>query len=585
MAKWIRWWGLIVFCSLVAITLLFWFVFADGLVRRAVEKAGTSLVGAEVDVAGADVTFSPLGVRLSGIAVTDPSSPGMNSLELSRVAFSLELLELLRRKVIIKEMAVEGFRFDTPRKRPGFVVKPPEKKPAATAGSGGFTLPSGDLPSAKTILAKESLASLSIIDETSSQIDKNREDWQRRVNGLPDRAKLDSYRSRVDKLKAASRSRSLSDAKTLLSDSRDLTGDLKNDITAVRQARSALTSDYAAARDAVDRAMRSPQEDIRRIREKYGLSASGAQNLSRTLFGGAVSSWIDRGFLWYGRLQPLFAGSGEKKGGTTVVKPLRAKGVDVRFREERPLPGLLVSFMNASMKPAAGTFDGEIRNITPEQDVLGSPLTFSFAGNGLQQLGSIKLSGTLDHVRPDASADAAAMTIRGYRITDMVLPGSTDLPATIREGLADISVSGKYDGSRISAHVEATARSVKFASSSEGSSGGISGAISSALEKVGSFSVTVDIAGTPDNYDVKITSDLDRVLKDAAGKVLGDKVAQFEKDLAAAIQERTGGKVKALQDTLGGMGALGGKIEGTEEQLNGLLRDATSLGGKTGLPF
>ena len=584
MAKWIRWWGLIAFVGVVGIILLFWFVFADGLVRRAVEKTGAALVGAEVDVKNADVTFFPLGIALSGIAVTDPAAPSSNSIELARVAFSLDIMNLLRRKVIINEMSVTGVRFNTHRDKPGFVVRHPET-PSARQQQSSLTLPAADLPSAREVLEKEQLGSLKLIDDAAAEVQKKREAWQTRMKELPDKSAIEAYRGRVEKLRAASRSLRLSDAKTFLSDTKNLSGDLKKDLDAVKQTRSTFSSDYASARDIVDRAVRAPQEDLRRIRDKYGLSSTGLQNMSRTLFGGAVTSWIDSGFLWYGRLKPLFAASGEKKGGSTVVKPLRARGVDVRFREERPLPGLLVAVVKASVQPSSGTFSGEIRNITPEQDVLGAPLTFSFAGSGLEETESVKISGMLDHIRPASSTDRVSVSLSGYRASGLPLSGSSDLPVTLQDGLIDVSVKGQYDGKRISAHIAALAHSVRFQAGSQGSPGGFAGAIRSALEKVSSFSLTADIAGTPEKYDVKVTSDLDRVLKEAAGRVLGDKAAAFEKELASAIQARTGDKLKSLQDSLGNMGSLGGKIDGVQEQLNSLLRDATSASGKTKLPF
>ena len=130
MKKWIRWPGLIGFVVFVAVFAALWFLFMDTLVRRAVEKAGTALVGAEVDLAAAKVTLVPLGVTLSGLQVTDPASPSTNSIEVNRIAFRLDSLNLFRRKVIIDEMAAEGMRFGTARKRPGKVVVPEEKKAA-----------------------------------------------------------------------------------------------------------------------------------------------------------------------------------------------------------------------------------------------------------------------------------------------------------------------------------------------------------------------------------------------------------------------------------------------------------------------
>jgi uncharacterized protein (TIGR03545 family) len=584
MSKLIRWWGLIAFVCFVGIVLLFWLVLADGLVRRAVEKTGTALVGAEVDVRSADLTFFPLGITLSSIAVTDPSAPSSNSIELERVAFSLDALNLLRRKVIINEMAVTGIRFNTPRAKPGFVVKHPER-PSAPRQQPFLTLPAANLPSAKEFLAKEQLASLTLIDEAAAEVRQKREAWQKRMGDLPDKSAMEAYRGRIEKLRAASRSLRFADAQNFLSEANRLSTDIKKELEDVKQVRSAFFSDYAATRRIVDEAARAPQDDLRKLRDKYGFSSAGLQNMSRLLFGSMFTSGIDRGFLWYGRLKPLFASSGEKKGNAIVAKPLRARGVDVRFREDHPLPNLLVSLVKASLQPSSGTFSGEIRNITPEQNVLGSPMTFFFAGSGLEKIGAVKVSGTLDHVRPAAPTDTVSLSVSGYRVSGLPLSGSSDLPITLQDGLINVSVSGQYDGKQISARIDASAYSVRFQAGSPGSPGGFAGAVRSALEQIHSFSLTADITGTPEHYEVKMTSDLDRILKDAVIRVAGDKAASFEKELSAAIQAQTGDKLKSLQDSLGGMSSLGGRIDGVQEQLNALLKDATSAGLKTKLPF
>jgi uncharacterized protein (TIGR03545 family) len=584
MAKWFRWWGLIAFFGIVGIALLFCLVFADAIVRRVIERTGTAIVGAEVDVKSAEVTFFPLGISLSGIAVTDPSAPLTNSIELSTVAFSLDALNLLRRKVIIHAMTVTGVRFNTPRTKPGFVVTRPDA-PSARPQPPSVTLPAMNLPSAAEILEKEHLGSLKILDVATIEVQKKQEAWQKRMHELPDASSIDGYRARVDKLRAASRLQRLSDARSVLAEAKSLSDGLQKDLAAVKQARAVFSTDYAAARDVVGRAVRAPQDDLRTLRDKYGFSSSGLQNMSRTLLGGAVTSWIDRGFLWYGRLKPLFASSPEKKGRLAVVKPLRARGVDVRFHEERPVPGLLIALIKASVQPSTGVFGGEVRNITPEQDVLGAPLTFSFSGSGLDTIGSVKISGALDHVRPASSSDSVFITVSGYRASGLSLSGSPDLSLTLQDGLIDVSMTGQYDGQRIAGRLTASARSVRFQTGSQGSPGQLVVSIRSALEKVTSFSLTADITGTPDHYEVTVTSDLDRVLKEAAGRFLGDKAASFEKELSAAVQARTGDKLKSLQDGFGGLGSLGGKIDVVQEQLNSLLRDATLAAGKTRLPF
>ena len=171
MKKWIRWQGLLAFIVITGALAIFWIFFFDGLVRRAIEKTGTLIVGAEVDVNKVDVALSPLGITLNGLQVTNPDAPATNSIECGRIAFTLDGLNLFRRKVIINEMAVESLRFDTPRKRPGTVrVKPPEEKRADDKKT-VFGMPL-EKPDVKSILQKEQLESLQLIETSKADLQK-----------------------------------------------------------------------------------------------------------------------------------------------------------------------------------------------------------------------------------------------------------------------------------------------------------------------------------------------------------------------------------------------------------------------------
>lgn len=584
MKKWVRWWGLIAFTAVVGSLLLFWLLFADGLVRRAVEKAGTAIAGAEVNVGSADVTFLPPGIVLNDIEVTDPQAPVNNSVQIGRTAFSLDGLLLLRRKVIVNEMAVEAVRFNVPRKRPGRVPAPPAKT-ARTAAEAPFSFPSLELPNAKNVLATEDLGSLAVIEQAKAEVAKSRAEWQKRLDLLPDRASLDRYRERVNTLKAASK-KGLKELSKSAADFRALQRDLDRDIAVVREAKRSFTTDYSRSKETVDHALLAPRDDVRRIKEKYGLSAAGLQNLSRALFGRTASSWVDTGLLWYGRLKPLMAREQRvvSKGTATVVKPLRAKGVDVRFKEHSPRPDLLVSLVKASFQPAAGTFDGTIRNITPDQNILGAPLTFFFSGNGLPNADRVILDGKFDHVHPARTEDTFRFRTQGYRASALVLTSHTELPVSLQQGVIDLDITGSSDGTTLSARIDASVHQARFETG--GGDGALISAVRSSLARVAQFMVTATISGTADNYAVSVSSDLDRVLKDAVGKAIGDKVAVFEKDLHAAIQARTADALQGLQGDLSGLGALGPAIDSIEGQLSSLLKETTQgAAGKIKLPF
>jgi uncharacterized protein (TIGR03545 family) len=308
--------------------------------------------------------------------------------------------------------------------------------------------------------------------------------------------------------------------------------------------------------------------------------------VSHALFGTTIVSWFDTGIMWFGRLKPLFAGSQEKKGNVIITKPVRRRGVDVRFRERSPLPDLLIRLVKASMDPPSGSFSGIIKNITPDQDILGSPLNFAFSGKGLHSVHALEIDGVLNHIRPAKPDDSLRIIAHGFKATDLVLSRHEALPVTLQEGLVDLDITGKNDGSAFSVRFVSMMHSVLLQAGKKGSSDAITESIRSSLSKVSNFSITASISGTPENYDMKISSDLDRVISDTIGKVVGGLATKFEKDLANAIQEKTGGNIKDLQSELGRLGSLGGNIVTLQSDLSALLLEATTgAKGKVRLPF
>ena len=153
----IRWPGLIAFLMIVAIGAAVWWLVVDTLVKRGIEAIGTKLVGAKVELARADVSLVPLGIELRRLQVTNPDEPMRNAVEITRMAFGMEALQLLRRKVIIDEMAIDGMQFNTVRQTSGAIVRQAEKKEGEKPGGSFIDLPSLDLPSAKDIVGKEDL--------------------------------------------------------------------------------------------------------------------------------------------------------------------------------------------------------------------------------------------------------------------------------------------------------------------------------------------------------------------------------------------------------------------------------------------
>ncbi len=589
MMQWIRWQGLLAFLLVVGVLAGIWFLVIDGVIERAIEQTGTKLVGARVDLEAADLSLFPLGLTLTGLHVTNPDSPMTNAVQAERISFLVDPGPLLRRKVIIENMAVEGVQFNRPRATSG-AVKTKEAGPGtdeATAPALPFTLPPVSVPSVQEILQKEELQSLKRIEALRQEIQTEQETWEKRLADLPNQAKLTEYKARVEKLKSAGQGGLggiLGGANEVVAIQKDVQADLQQ----IQTAKADLEQRIAGLRRDLEAVAKAPAEDLKRLKAKYAFTSEGLSNLSGALLQGPLREWIQTGLHWYRKVGPLVerqaARMSEQKA-ARVVKPLRGKGVDVRFPERAPLPNFLIRNTRVLVEIPSGTFTGTITNITPEQPVLGTPLTFAFDGENLKGLRSAKVSGELNRVDPASSRDSLRLAVREYRVKDLSLSSNADWPLALKNASADVDLDARLAGEAMDAMVAADLRSVTLTSEGQKDPGPVGKALKAALADIKQTRVKATITGTTKDYQLQLTSDLDRVLKNAVGKQVQSQLAGLERDLRGAIAKQVDKPLADLRASLSGLGGLDNELTARTGQLRNLLTSLPKAQGGLKLPF
>lgn len=592
MGRWIRWQGVVAFVVVAGLVAAVWFLLVDRAVERLIEQAGTAAVGAKVELDQADITLIPLGVTLSRLQVTNPDEPMTNAVEIARIAGSLDGLNLLRRKVIIEEVALDGVRFHTQRTTSGALTEQPKQPDGIPSKTGElFALPDIRLHDPKDILAKEldGLKSLSLADQLRAEVETEKEKWKQRIAELPDRAKLDEYKKRIEGLKSSGKG-GLGGILGGVAEVQKIQEELKRDLDRLTGAKKDLEQTVASLKQRAGDIAKTPQEDVKRLMERYSLSGQGLANLTRALFAGPLAGYVETALRWHQRLEPLLSRSTEGKAEAIeveVVKPLRGKGVDVRFKERAPLPDFLVRTARASVEVPAGMIRGTVKNITPDQPILGSPMTFSFAGEQLKGLESVTLDGTVNRVNRAKPKDTAQVKVAAYRLEHLGL-GGEGAPVTLKQGLADLDVKASLEGRRIDATVGSRVRSVQMAVGGKLGAGPVGEAIAGALADIQTFRVNAEIAGVREQYEVRLDSDLDQVLKDAVGRQAKAQIAKLEGQLRAAIDEKVEAKLSDVRRNLGGFDPFLQDLVGRLNLGKDILKLGTGgIGGKSGLhlPF
>ena len=402
MTKWIRWWGLGVFLALVAVFALLWLFVIDGFVENIIEEQGTELVGAKVELDNTDLSLFPTGLVLTRLQVTDPEKPMTNAVEVARISMGLDGLNLLRRKVIVEEMTVEGVQFGTARAYSGAVRDRPEARPGEEEKEAVFTLPSFEVPNVQEILEKEELETFKLIETLKADIQREREAWEERLKELPGKAEFAKYKERIDQLKSSTKG-GIGGILGGVEEVQSIKKEIEQDLEQIKTARKEFKEKTDLLKKRLAQAKAAPKNDVTRLQNKYSLSPQGLANMSQALLGSQIGSWVHQTAAWYEKVKPFLERvptEAGKKAGPEVQKPLRGKGVDVRFKEFQPLPDFLIRLANVSLNLDVGVISGKVEDITPDQAILGKPLTFAFSGEQLKDLQSMRLQGTLDHIVP-----------------------------------------------------------------------------------------------------------------------------------------------------------------------------------------
>jgi uncharacterized protein (TIGR03545 family) len=587
-AKWIRWQGVVAFVILGGLLAAVWWLVVDRVVKSMIEQTGTAVIGAKVELEAADVTLLPLGLTLSHLQITNPDEPMTNAVEIARIAAAVDALNLLRRKIIMEGMTVEGLRLNTPRQTSGAVAERPDHKEAPEKGGEGISLPTVELKDPKAILDQElaGLKSLKLVEGLQADLHADKAKWRQRIAELPDKAAFTEYKKRIESLKSSTKG-GLGGVLGGLEEVQKIQADLKRDIDRITGAKQELEQTVASFKQRAAEVAKAPQEDVARLLDKYGISGQGLANITRALFAGPLTEYVETVLRWHRRLEPLLNRPAEKKAEVEVVKPVRGAGVDVRFREQAPLPDLLIKKAIVSVELSAGTIHGRIDNITPDQQILGAPMTFAFAGQKLKDLDSIALDGAVNRVNPMKPADNATLRVTAFRLNHLGL-GGDGVPLSLKQGVADLDIRAVLAGSELNATIGSRVRSVQIVGGEKLASGPAGQAIAGALAAVKAFQVKATVAGTQEHYDVTLASDIDEVLKGAVGKQAAAQAAKLGTQLRSAIDEKVSAQLQDIHKNLGGFDPL---VQELVSRLN-VGQDvsklgAGGLGGKSGfqLPF
>lgn len=579
---WIKKGNVIALAVVAGLLALFFLVFFDGLLKRALIAGAQTAVRAKVEIVSVKTKLLQGTLLIKGLTAANKDEPMKNLFEFQDASFAFKPSAALRGKVVISDASLLGLRFGTPRKRSGAL--PRSDKPSALEGLAKKALGSegqaslAKLSEAKTAVSgkidADKLKSLAGLDEAEKKVNDVRDRWKGRLDAFKhfdkDVAAIQTELKSVGKGGSAP-----ADIARKIQTVQQAQAKLKAMQQQVQGARADLDSDLGQVQSALKKAEDLKNQDLKGLMAAAGLPSIDADSMTKRLLGAVLGDRVGSALYWVDWAKKKSSGSAVKK---APERP-RRKGVDVEFPtpgadpqfllEKARLTGRLDSVFQGKDMDLEGTLTG----VTSNAPLYGKPARLVMKG-AVAAGPKLSFNGLLDQTKEPGSTsldfDYAGMPLAGLFL------GDSEVGAEVSGGSARLNGRLSSSGDLWKGQVLIDAAGVAL-TPKLGLKGDVARFAGSALQGVKSFSARVGIEGAQDDLRFSISSDLGKTLAAGLKSAFSAELALQEKALRAQIDALYAGKAKALQAQTSQLQAqLLGPLDAQQGLLDKALKDAAS---------
>jgi uncharacterized protein (TIGR03545 family) len=556
MKKWFRWYGILAFLILFVLIAVIGHFHLNSIVKTLIETTGTALVRAKVELDSVDVDVWPTHFELKGLQVTNPKHPMENAFQTDVISFDMDTRYALLGKIIVNEFAVEGIQFGTERSHSGALDKRAKKKDGSDGTAeeeGGFKLPTVETPDVKQILKEkeEELLTVQRSRALQKKIEEKKKSWQTLKNDLPDKEKLDSYKTRYEEIRRKVKADEIS-ALEALEQLKQLKKDISAERDRIKKVKDTLQGDIAELKQDLALLKQAPKEDKERILKEIGYTDGGLEGVARTLFGPKISAWYDQAKYWYGVLKPYLE-SDEDEVAEKQQERERQVGENIAFKEFHPMP----EFWLKSIVISGPGVKGSGKNFTDNQRFTGTPATAQLQFEAPES-GRYVLDVTSDHRKENQESfqlNGEGISVRDIRLAE----GSA--PITLASSNLQVSGEGTLKDGNVAAEFVSQFSNANFDTGEENSGNKLTQILNRGLKKADAFDVSLKLSGEVLKPNISIRSNLAGHIKSELNAVVAEKKSELEADLKVKLDERLAEVLAPIQDELK-------ELTGSDEQVN-----------------
>lgn len=526
-----RWSGLIGFVVVITLVMVISIVFVDNWVKSGLERGGTSVNGAEVNVRSVSLTLSPLGFDVRGVQITDIDNPSRNAFELDEARLEVNFPQLFLGRINIDDLIVDGMRTNTERDRPGRVLpvaeteRPSLAEQAAGQTSARLDAIRAELPDPQTLGSEAVAQTRAEVLRAQQTVEAAAARVQQAIDDLPNQETLNDYDDRINALRDRDLN-SLEAIRSVRADLNALMQRVEEDQARIAEAREATRSAVSSSQDALQEVLAAPARDWAALREAYPVGQLDAVQAGRLILGDEIFDRVEQFQSIYRQVSPwLDRLLPDREAAEEASGPERLEGRFVRFAHPNPSPNFLLNNGRIGFEADGWPWALQVNNVTGQQRLTNRPVTLRL-NRGEREDAGMLITANLDR-RGEQKDDSFTLSGRnlGFRTQSMEM-GGTDVEWD--PGRVDLNGNLNVLGNELDGRLALTFDRTRF---TVPDSGQVATLLDRALSGVDQFEVAILVSGQVNAPGLQITSDLDRRLGDAIGRFLRE---EYDRWLAVA---------------------------------------------------
>jgi uncharacterized protein (TIGR03545 family) len=591
--------------TLILIVLLgvYFNLFFDGHIRRAMEYMGTQIIGAEVNVARVNTSFLGASLEVGGIQVTDKEHPERNLVQVGAIKFKMLWDALLRAKVVVDEASILDIQAYTPRKHPGYVLppEPPPKddgQPSAIEkvqsevlaqtrkkyndnflGDIAGVLGSSD-PKTQLKNLEQSLKSEAKIKMLEKEINEKKLAWEKRIKELPQGKDLDQYKARVKALKFDIKNpgefaKNVKEADKIIKEANEKVKDID-------KAQKELKSDVGTYSLAYKDLEKLVQDDLRDLQSKLKIPSIDPKEFSQQLFMTMIEKKLGSLYKYIEvarKYMPPKKTAAEKQAekDEQIIPPKRGQGKNFTFpiTTGYPLFWLKHAAISSEMNTSefSGNIKGEIKDLTSSPSVLGRPTLILVQGDfPKQNIQGLDAKITLDHTT-DVAKESLSLKVAAFPVTGAKLADSPDVKLSLDKADGSSDVQAVFTNNELTMNMRNTFANAKFGLESKQKL--VTEIVGAVLNGIPTVNVNANVKGSLSDLDIHINSNLGDELSKGFQKQLQAKINEAKAQLQKLIDEKISAPREKLKADINKLtGDLTKQVDGKKAEGEKAIKDA-----------